>query len=120
MAEFEEVGRENWEEFISSPKAVLMLGKTDCPSCTAFAKELTAFCEEGAEGWEDVRFGKLIINQPGLAGFKKQNTWLADVRDLPYTLIYADGEIEKKFLGGGIDRLTNRLERVFGEEQSIY
>lgn len=112
MAKFEEIGRENWEEFINSPKAVLMLGKSDCPACAAFAEELDEFCAS-CEGWEDVRFGKLIINQPGLAGFKKQSPWLADVRDLPYTVIYADGEVAKTFMGGGIERLTNRLERLF-------
>lgn len=117
MAEFEEVGRHNWEEFINSPRAVLMLGKTDCPACEAFAEELTAFCAKD-EDWQEVRFGKLIINQPGLAKFKKANTWLADVRDLPYTLIYADGEIQKRFLGGGIQRLTNRLERVFADQMA--
>lgn len=115
MAKFEEVGRDNWEEFINSPKAVLMLGKTDCPACSAFAQELDAFCA-ASEDWNDVRFGKLIINQPGLAKFKKQSTWLASVRDLPFTVIYANGEVQKKFVGGGIDRLTNRLERLFGVE----
>lgn len=115
MAKFEEVGRDNWEEFINSPRAVLMLGKTDCPACHAFAQELDAYCESTPD-WEDVRFGKLILNQPGLAGFKKQSPWLADVRDLPFTIIYADGEAHKKFLGGGIQRLVNRLERVFGEQ----
>ncbi len=115
MATFEEVGRENWEEFINSPKAVLMLGKSDCQACQAFAEELNAYCTS-CNDWENVRFGKLIINQPGLAGFKKQSPWLAKVTDLPYTVLYTEGEIVKKFMGGGIDRLTNRMERVFRDD----
>lgn len=112
MAVFEEIGRDNWEEFINSPKAVLMLGKSDCQACGEFAKELTKWCE-GCEGWDDVRFGKLLIDQPGLAKFKKQSSWLADVTGLPFTVIYSDGEVQKTFLGGGVDRLTNRMERVW-------
>ncbi len=112
MATFEVIGRDNWEEFINSPKAVLMLGKSDCPACDAFGKELTDWCET-CDGWDDVRFGKLIINQPGLAKFKKQSPWLADVTDLPFTVIYKDGEVQKTFMGGGLQRLTNRMERVY-------
>jgi hypothetical protein len=112
MATFEKVGRENWDEFINSPRAVLMLGKTDCAACNAFTEELEGWCDS-CEGWDDVRFGKVLIDKPGLAKFKKQSPWLAQVTDLPYTVIYSDGEVQKTFMGGGIDRLTNRLERVF-------
>lgn len=112
MATFEQVGRDNWEEFINAPAAVLMLGKTDCPACIAFTAELEDWCAS-CEGWEDVRFGKLLIDVPGLAKFKKASPWLADVSDLPYTVIYKDGEVQRTFMGGGIERLTNRLERTF-------
>ena len=114
MATFEEVGRDNWEEFLASDQAVLMLGKTDCAACKAFAKELEAFVEE-TDDWDGVRIGKMYLDKPGLLGFKKASPWLADVRDLPYTVIYSDGEVEKSFLGGGIERLLRRMERVFGD-----
>jgi hypothetical protein len=114
MATFEEITRENWEDFVNAPRAVLMLGKTDCPACSAFSEELVAFREQD-ETWSDVRFGKLLLDQPGLTGFKRASPWLAGVRDLPFTVIYADGEVQKSFLGGGLQKalLTNRLERVF-------
>lgn len=113
MPKFEEVGRENWEEFINSPRAVLMLGKTDCAACNEFTAELQEWLGSGVEGWDDVRIGKMVINKPGLSKFKKQSAWLADVTDLPYTVLYVDGEVKRSFMGGGIDRLTNRMERVF-------
>ena len=115
MATFEEVDRDNWEEFLAEPKAVLMLGKTDCGACNEFSAELEAFVGDNDE-WDEVRIGKMYLDKPGLLKFKKASPWLADVRDLPFTVIYVDGEVEKSFLGGGIDRLVNRMERVYGQE----
>lgn len=115
MATFEEVGRDNWEEFLAAPKAVLMLGKTDCKACNAFSDELESFVDEN-EGWEEVRIGKMYLDKPGLLKFKKASPWLADVRDLPYTVIYEDGDVQKSFLGGGVQRLVSRMERVYGDE----
>lgn len=48
-----------------------------------------------------------------MAAFKKENTWLADVDDLPYNVVYVNGERKKEFLGAGVDRLVNRMRRVF-------
>ena len=62
--------------------------------------------------WSEVRFGKLELDRGGLGAFKKENPWLADIKDLPYTLVYVNGERMKEFLGSGIDRLVNRMRRV--------
>ena len=35
-----------------------------------------------------------------------------DINDLPYTLVYVNGERKKEFLGSGIERLVNRMRRV--------
>jgi hypothetical protein len=48
-------------------------------------------------------------------GFKRANPWLADLDVLPHTLIYRGGEKVAEFAGGGIGRLTARLERVRAE-----
>ncbi len=74
---------ENWQEFIADETAVLVLGKTGCPACEEWSKEL----EESSEDLGNVRVGKLIINQKGLLEFKKANTWLAEVDILPYNVI---------------------------------
>ena len=51
----------------------------------------------------------------GLVGFKRANPWLADLDVLPYTVIYRGGEKVAEFAGGGIGRLTARLERLRSE-----
>ena len=62
--------------------------------------------------WSSVRFGKIELDRGGLGAFKKENPWLAEIKDLPFTLVYVDGEKKKEFLGSGIERLVNRMRRV--------
>ena len=62
MSHLETIVRENWEDFLAAPAAVLMLGKSDCPACAAWTEELTAFLESDSE-WTSVRFGKLLLEQ---------------------------------------------------------
>ena len=111
MEHLEEIDGSNWEDFLNADVAVLMLARTDCDACDDFTEELEGFLAEDSE-WSEVAFGKMFIDQPGLASFKKESCWLKDVRNLPFTAIYVDGELKKKFAGSGITRLTNRLDRV--------
>ena len=103
--------RETWREFLDSPAAVLMLGKSDCDSCAAWTQELETFLADDTE-WSNVRFGKIELDRGGLGAFKKETPWLAEVKDLPFTLVYLNGEKKKEFLGSGIERLVNRMRRV--------
>ena len=111
MSRLESLDRDNWREFLASPSAVLMLGKSDCEACQAWAGELSTFLEQDDQ-WTHVRFGKLELDRGGLAAFKKENTWIAGLTDLPYNVIYVDGEKKKEFLGSGVERLVNRLNRI--------
>jgi hypothetical protein len=114
MDRLEMIDGAGWESFLQAPWAVLMLGKTDCEFCAAFTEELQAFlATETALG--DVRFGKMLLDRGGLAGFKRANPWLAEVDVLPYTLIYRSGEKVAQFAGGGIGRLQSRLDRLRAE-----
>ena len=110
----ETIDGKNWEEFLASPTAFLMLGKNGCDNCARWTEELTARLEDAA-WWPDVRFGKMLIDTPGLLKFKKANPWLAEVEDLPFNLVYRAGERTRTWAGGGADRLDNRLKRVLGE-----
>ena len=103
--------RETWREFLDSPGAVLILGKSDCDSCAAWTQELETFLADDTE-WSNVRFGKIELDRGGLGAFKKETPWLAEVKDLPFTLVYVNGEKKKEFLGSGIERLVNRMRRV--------
>jgi hypothetical protein len=100
----------NWQEFLASPAAVLMLGKSDCAACAEWTAELERFLE--ADGrFGHVRFGKLLLDKPGLVSFKRANPWIAELDALPVTVLFANGVETKRFAGGGIDRLVTRLER---------
>ncbi|HAA56376.1 MAG TPA: hypothetical protein DCE42_16545 [Myxococcales bacterium] len=115
MSQLEMLDRKNLDDFLAAPRVVLMLGKKDCAACNAWTEELNTFLAED-ETWSHVRFGKLLIDQPGLIKFKRDNPWLAEVTDLPYNVIYKDGEIQKKFAGAGLERLTRRMEKTIAAD----
>lgn len=114
MKTLEMIGADNWDSFVQSPFAVLMLGKTDCQACTDWTAELSAWLEAD-EGVPEARYGKLLLDQRGLIGFKKAFPWLADVDVLPFNAIFRSGEKVKDFAGGGLERLKNRLARLAEE-----
>lgn len=117
MSRLEVVEGGNWEEFVaSSPAAVLIVGKSDCPSCQSWAEELEKAVEDPAV-WPGVRFGKLLLDRPGLVGFKRANPWVARLDALPHTVIYREGERAKSFPGGGWARLESRLQRLLEAEE---
>jgi len=107
----ETIDGQSWEAFVAAPVAVLMLGKSDCAACSAWTAELSEWLK-GDESFGQVRFGKLLLDTPGLISFKRANPWIADVDTLPFNLIYVGGERIKQFAGGGVERLVSRLERV--------
>jgi hypothetical protein len=97
--------------FLEHPDRVLILGKSDCAACKAWAAELTAAMEDGSFS-SSVPVGKLDLDQRGLGDFKKSSPWLADITDLPFNVIYVADEKQKSWAGAGVDRLKNRLERL--------
>ena len=115
MQRLETLDGKTWEAFTQAPTAVLMLGKTDCEACRAWTEELNTFLESD-ERFKDVRFGKILLDTPGLVSFKRANPWLAEVDVLPFNVIYQGGSREKSFAGSGVERLTNRLERLMTAE----
>jgi hypothetical protein len=108
MSRLETLDRASWRDFLAAPTAVLMLGKTDCQACAAWTEELTSFLA-GDQEFGDVRFGKIFLDQGGLADFKRENPWIAQLDVLPYNVVYVAGERKKEFAGSGIERLVNRL-----------
>jgi len=110
----EMIDGQSWRDFVGSGVVVVMLGKTDCAACATWTDELGAYLAS-AHPYETVRFGKMLLDQRGLVDFKREHGgWLKDVDVLPYNLVFKDGALEKRFAGGGIDRLTNRLDGVLG------
>ena len=107
----EEIDGRNWEDLLSAPVAVLMLGKSDCEACAAWTAELEQFLA-GDNDWTHVRFGKMLLDRGGLVTFKRAHVWIAELDVLPFNQIFVNGERHKSFAGSGIDRLLNRLRQV--------
>jgi hypothetical protein len=101
----------SWEPFLAAPAAVLMLGKSDCAACAAWTEELERFLATD-ERWGHVRFGKILLDTPGLVAFKRANPWIAELDVLPVNVLYAGGQEVKRFAGAGVDRLVARLEKL--------
>ena len=114
MSRLEKIEGTAWRELTQAPLAVLVLGKSDCEACSAWSEELTKFLETDVE-WKDVRFGKLLLDQPGQTDFKRENRWIAELDVLPFTQIYVDGKRSKGFAGNGTERLVTRLRSVRGQ-----
>jgi len=111
MSRLETVDGGNWRDFIASPVAVLMIGKSDCGACAAWTEELEQFLATDGE-WSHVRFGKMLVDKGGLIEFKRASPWLSEVDELPFNQLYVAGERTKAWPGGGIDRLVTRLRGV--------
>jgi hypothetical protein len=110
LPELELLERSTWEDCISAPIAVLMLGKNDCAACATWTEDLSAYLAS-EDSPADVRFGKLLLDTPGLGRFKIAQPWVAEVDVLPFNAIFVNGERVKEWAGGNIDRLVNRLKR---------
>jgi len=113
-ARLEHLDPDGWEGFTRSKIAVLILCKTTCPMCHCWNKELADFLEQGGAEWtRSIRFGKLPLDQAGLSHFKNSNPWIrTEVKQLPYNIIYADGQRWHAYPGGGIRRLARTLKRI--------
>jgi hypothetical protein len=111
MSRLEALDGKSWQEFVAAPAAVLVLGKSGCEACASWTSELEHFLAEDRR-WPSVRFGKLLLDTPGLVSFKRANPWVAELDVLPFNVIYVKGQRSKEFAGGGVERLITRLERA--------
>ncbi len=117
-ARLEIVTGKNWSELTSSPLAVLMLARSDCPACREWTEELTEFLKQNHE-WTGVRFGKINLDLPEAEAFKKASEeWLDKVEGVPFNILYVHGTPKTSFLGAGVARLENRLRAIRSEKGS--
>jgi len=101
----------NLAELLTQPQAILILAKSDCGACAQYQREIEARRMRGELA--GVAIGKLTLDQQGSPGFKRDNPWLADVSQLPYTVIYARGEAIDRFAASKGTFLMERFEDAF-------
>ena len=107
-----EVNDQSLKEVVEAEQAVLILTKTDCGHCVAYQAEIEALLERGAMG--ETVIGKMPLNQRGMIrDFKRNNPWLADLKFLPYTLLYSKGKCVDNFAASKGTYLLERIEDAF-------
>jgi len=84
------VDDETVEGVTGAPHGALILAKDGCGSCAAYEAEIQRLQERELLG--DLVVGKLMLTQPGSRVFKRANPWLGAVDDLPYTVLYSNGD----------------------------
>ena len=109
MVELETLDSNSWKEFLSSPKAVLIISKTGCISCDAWTLELSDWLGSDNPSTE-VRFGKILLDAPRLTEFKIENQWIQNISILPHNSIFIDGKQVCQWPGKGIKKLQNYLD----------
>lgn len=100
-------------EVLGAPVAVLLLSLEACPHCRAWSEELDHQLAAGR--WPGVRFGKAVLDVPGLERFKAENPWLEELEGVPFNVLYREGEPRDGFAGAGLERLERRLARLAQE-----
>ena len=97
---------ETWETYLYSGNTVLILSSSNCVACEEWKLELSQWASP-----EDIRIAEIKLDQPRFGRFKSTHPWVADIDILPFNAIFIDGEVVKRWAGGGISRLENRLQR---------
>ncbi|HEY7036115.1 MAG TPA: peroxiredoxin [Thermomicrobiales bacterium] len=108
---------ETIETVTAADRGVLILAKNDCGHCAAYQAEIKAALARGELA--DLAIGKLVLNEPGATDYKRGNRWLADVKDLPFTVLYRNGQIVDRFLGSRAAYLEERVRAAFGDEPEL-
>jgi AhpC/TSA family protein len=116
-AEIARVTDETLATVVGAEQGVLILAKNDCGHCAAYQAEIRAVLERG--GLAGLAIGKLVLNEPGATGYKRANRWLAEVKDLPFTVLYRNGQIVDRFVGSRAACLEERINAAFGGDAEL-
>lgn len=100
----------NIRELLSAPRAVLVIGKSDCGHCISYEREILELREKGE--LDDVAIGKLLLDAPGSPRFKKENPWVGSLKALPHTLVFVAGEHVENFAASKGTYLVERIEAL--------
>ncbi|MDA8594293.1 hypothetical protein N9L85_02855 [Euryarchaeota archaeon] len=108
MATIEQLDEGSWESFLNAPLAVLMLSKKECISCIQLGDELSTWLSSGTAP-PNVRFGKIMLDDPGMARFKLAQPWISHIDIMPFMAIFVHGERVSEWGGGTLSRFQNKL-----------
>jgi hypothetical protein len=97
----------NLDEIRDANLGALILTTSDCGYCAQYVTEIAALRARGR--LREVVIGKMVLDRPGSVGFKRDNPWLAGLKNLPHTLVYRRGAKVDEF---SASRGAYLLERI--------
>jgi hypothetical protein len=101
----------NLKEVMEAERAALIFTKSSCGNCAAYQAEIEDLLERGE--MKGITIGKVVLDQRGITGYKRENPWLSGLRFLPYTLLYRKGLQVDGFAASKGTYLLERIETTF-------
>lgn len=76
--------------FLEHDLCVLILARSTCNRCITYLGDVRRLVDRGSLG--DTAVGVMMLDQPGVSQFRRQNPWLVNAEVLPYTVLYRHGQ----------------------------
>jgi len=111
MVTLEELDENTWQDFLNSPICVLLLSKSDCPSCLQLSKELTDW-QTMEPVHAKIRFGKIMLDSSGMGRFKIAQPWISNIDIMPFLAIFVNGERVMEWGGRNLSYLQNQILQI--------
>lgn len=105
MVEIKSLNGKNWKHFLSFPKVILILSRSDCTDCEQWYHELSPLGI--ATDWN---IGKMDFDQDDLTHFKQIYSWVDLVDMVPYTTVFINGEMVDSWAGSDLLRFVKNIE----------
>ena len=95
-------------DLLAAERAVVILTKSTCGACTRYQQDIVRLMDRGA--FKGIVIGKLTLDRPGGARFKRDNPWVSEVSFVPYTVLYREGEPVNAFAASKASFLAEQIE----------
>jgi hypothetical protein len=80
----------NIDTFLDQDLCTLVLARSNCSRCITYLAEVDRLIASDALGSTAV--GVVMLDQPGVSQFKRNNLWLIHAQFLPYTVLFRNGQ----------------------------
>lgn len=100
-------------DLLAEERAVVILTKSTCGACARYHQDIARLMDRGA--FKGIAIGKLTLDRPGGARFKRDNPWVSEVSVVPYTVLYREGEPVNAFAASKASYLAEQIEDYLSE-----
>lgn len=100
-------------DLLAAERAVIILTMSHCGACAHYQQDIARLMDQGA--FKGLVIGKLTLDRPGSARFKRDNRWVSEVPFVPYTVLYREGEPVNAFAASKASFLAEQVEDYLSE-----